>query len=76
MNGEVARLAADGLGLAAAPVFAAMAALTASGRGGDVLCMASPASPLSGMAAMYLLMAGVHLSPWLRLAAGQGARGR
>ena len=62
--------AADWLGLAAAPTFAVMALLTGVLGGGsaDVLCSAMPdASPLSGMAAMYLLMSTFHLAPWLRL---------
>lgn len=54
------------LSLAAAPVLAAMAAVTAGGPG--ALC-ASMSSPLEGMTAMYLLMAAFHLSPWLKLAA-------
>jgi hypothetical protein len=59
---------------AAAPTFAAMALLTAaSGSGGeDILCAAAHrASPLSGMAAMYLLMSAAHLAPWLKLLAGR-----
>ncbi len=58
--------------LAAAPTFAAMGLLTAlSGRGPeDILCAAHGASPLSGMAAMYLLMSAAHLAPWLKLLAG------
>lgn len=67
------RLAAPGaagwLGLAASPTFALMALAAAAGSGPpDVVC--SPmhtASPLSGMAAMYLLMSVFHLPPWLRL---------
>ena len=62
--------AADWLSLAAAPTFAAMALLTAVGGNGpaDVLCAAAQdASPLTGMAAMYLLMSAFHLTPWLKL---------
>ena len=58
------------LSLAAAPVFAMMALLTASHGGGsaDLLCSAvNGASPLSGMAPMYALMAVFHSPPWLRL---------
>lgn len=64
---------ADGLCLAAAPAFAVMAWITAAAGGEpDVLCSAMPdASPLTGMAAMYLLMSLFHLPPWLRLAAGR-----
>lgn len=62
--------AARWLGLAAAPTFAIMALVTGlqEARTGVMLCAAVPgASPLGGMAAMYLLMAGFHLAPWLRL---------
>jgi hypothetical protein len=62
--------AARGLQLAAAPIFAAMAMLTATAGGGasDSLCAAAlDASPLTGMVAMYVLMSVFHLAPWLRL---------
>jgi hypothetical protein len=61
---------ADWLGLAAAPTFAVMALLTSISGGGpaDVLCAAARnASPLGGMAVMYLLMSAFHLTPWLKL---------
>ena len=62
------RGAADWLCLAAAPSFAAMALLTGVfGGTPDVLCTAQGASPLSGMAAMYLLMSAFHSAPWLKL---------
>jgi hypothetical protein len=61
-------LMADWLSLAAAPTFAMMALLTGV-LGGDLPCSAAPASPLSGMVAMYLLMSAFHSSPWLRLIA-------
>ena len=64
--------AADGLSLAAAPTFALMALISGVG-GSDILC--SPdASPLSGMAAMYVLMSAFHLAPWLRLISSQRTR--
>jgi hypothetical protein len=57
---------ADWLALAAAPTFAIMALLTPVLSGTpDIFC--SAASPLSGMAPMYLLMSAFHLSPWLKL---------
>jgi hypothetical protein len=71
---RAARAIADWLGLAAAPTFAAMALLTAVlGSGAqDMLCSATPdASPLGGMAWMYMLMSAVHLAPWLRLISGR-----
>jgi hypothetical protein len=62
--------AADWLCLAAAPTFAMMALLTAVLGAGPqhMLCSAAQdASPLSGMAAMYLLMSAFHSGPWLKL---------
>lgn len=58
---------ARALGVAAAPTFAVMAAVTGlhEARAGASLCGAAP-SPLGGMALMYLLMSGCHLGPWLR----------
>jgi hypothetical protein len=70
-NGNAVSLgAADWLCLAAAPTFAIMALLTGGLGGGQMamICSSAPdASPLSGMAAMYLLMSAFHLAPWLRL---------
>jgi hypothetical protein len=64
-----ASAAADWLGLAAAPTFAAMALLSAFGGQTDILC--GGASPLSGMTAMYLLMTAFHTRPWLTLVANR-----
>ena len=58
------------LSLAAAPTFAIMALLTViqgDGMQGMVCATARNASPLTGMATMYLLMGAFHLAPWLRL---------
>jgi hypothetical protein len=69
--------AADWLGLAAAPTFAVVALLTGVSGGGSsgMLCSAMPdASPLNGMAAMYLLMSAFHSAPWLRLIFGRRSR--
>jgi hypothetical protein len=67
----VAHVAAEWLGFAAAPTFAAMALLTAAlGGGAEPLCSAH-GSLMSGMAPMYLLMSAFHAGPWLRLAAGR-----
>jgi hypothetical protein len=67
-NGAVATSlgAADWLSLAATPAFAVMALLTAA----DEPAMHG-ASPLSGMALMYLLMSLFHLPPWLKLLSGR-----
>jgi len=67
---EVAFGAADWLRLAAAPAFAIVALLTVFLGGGpnDLLCSAAhDASPLSGMAPMYVLMSAFHAAPWLKL---------
>jgi hypothetical protein len=61
--------AADWLYLAAAPIFAIMALLTAFLGSPDALC--SSASPLSGMVPMYLLMSAFHTAPWLKLIASR-----
>ena len=66
--------AAEFLCLAAAPTFATMALLTAVLGGGpaDMLCSSlQPASRLSGMVPMYLLMSAFHLAPWLKLVSGR-----
>jgi len=58
------------LSLAATPVFAGMAVLTATLGSGpaDILCAATHGSfPLSGMVPMYLLMSLFHSQPWFRL---------
>lgn len=56
------------LSFAAAPTFALMALATALSGAPDVLCVSVHAtSPLTGMAAMYLLMSAFHCAPWLRL---------
>jgi len=62
--------AADLLRLAAAPTFAGMAVLSSMLAHGspDALCStAHGASPLTGMAAMYVLMSIFHATPWLKL---------
>jgi hypothetical protein len=64
---------ADWLCLAAAPTFALMALLSClQGSNAPMLCMGS--SPLTGMAAMYLLMSAFHLAPWLRVISGRQVR--
>jgi hypothetical protein len=70
-DGNAAALGpADWLHLAAAPIFAIMALLTGAFGGGpsDMTCsMTHDASPLSGMALMYILMSAFHSAPWLKL---------
>ncbi|BAV46588.1 hypothetical protein MLTONO_1685 [Mesorhizobium loti] len=64
---------ADWLCLAAAPTFAVMALLSClQGSDATMLCMGT--SPLTGMAAMYLLMSAFHLAPWLRVISGRQTR--
>ena len=68
----VARAAADWLSLAAAPTFAVMALMTASGGQPQWLCAAAHLGlPLNGMVPMYLLMSAFHTGPWLRLISGR-----
>jgi hypothetical protein len=64
--------AAQLLSLAATPTFAIMALLAAVHGGSmpDMHCAAAGDGwPLTGMAAMYLLMSAFHLPPWLSLLA-------
>jgi hypothetical protein len=69
----IARVAADWLGLAAAPAFATMALATAAlGGGAEPLC-AARGSLMSGMFPMYLLMSAFHVGPWLRRITGSRA---
>jgi hypothetical protein len=64
---------ADWLCLAAAPTFALMALLSCL-QGGDAAMLCMGGSPLTGMAAMYLLMSAFHLAPWLRVISGRQVR--
>jgi hypothetical protein len=58
----------DGLRLAAAPTFAAMAVLTALPAGApDPICSTQAVSLLAGMTPMYVLMSVFHATPWLKL---------
>lgn len=59
--------AAGLLGLAAAPVFAVMAGISAASPSSMVVCSSvSALMPINDMALMYLLMSLFHLSPWLK----------
>jgi hypothetical protein len=70
----IARVAADWLGLAAAPAFATMALMTVClGGGAEPLCSAQHGSLWSGMVPMYLLMGAFHSAPWLRLISRRGS---
>lgn len=77
-GGTAARGAAGFLSLAAAPVLAGMAVLTAlSGDGVPAaLCSFAQGAPLGGMVPMYALMSLFHTAPWLRLLARPGAAAR
>ena len=66
----IARVAAEWLGLAAAPTFVMMALLTAALGGGAGSICSAHGSLVSGMVPMYLLMSAFHVAPWLRLIAG------
>ena len=56
------------LGLAAAPIFALMAWISATGPAGMAMCStAFSFVPINDMALMYLLMSVFHLPPWLKL---------
>ena len=73
-SGAAALGAADWLSLAAAPTFAVMALVTGvlGSSAADTVCTtaATPhTSPLTGMAAMYMLMSAFHSAPWLKLVA-------
>ena len=70
--------AAGWLGFAAAPTFALTALwIGLSGGRPDMLCMPMRhASPLDGMAAMYLLMSVFHAAPWLKAIARRRRRRR
>jgi hypothetical protein len=68
---------ADWLCFAAAPTFAIMALLTGVLGGGsrEILCSAMhDASPLGGMAWMYILMSAFHSTPWLKLISSRRKR--
>lgn len=70
-RGARPRNAADWLCLAAAPVFAIMALLTALFGTHDMVCSTvHAASPLNGMVPMYVLMSAFHCAPWLKLMSG------
>lgn len=71
-RGNAAALrAANRLYLAAAPMFAIMALVTAILDEGSSLCSVASPSVLSGMVPMYLLMSTFHLPPWLKLIASR-----
>jgi hypothetical protein len=67
---KAVRITNSGLCLAATPVFAAMACVSATG-GQDAMAMPTSAmqhaSMSDGMAVMYALMGVFHAPPWLKL---------
>jgi hypothetical protein len=65
-DAPIAGRASDWLSLAAAPTFALAALLTGMSGQQDMLCSPGHSSPMSGMTAMYLLMAAFHFPPWLK----------
>jgi hypothetical protein len=76
-SGNLGTGACQLLSLAAAPTFAIMALLTGVPDVSPPVCTAAQhASPLSGMAAMYLLMTVFHSVPWLKLISGRRHRAR
>ena len=69
-RGSASLGAAGWLRLFAAPTFSLMALLTLfadDGKAMPICTQAGEPALLSGMAAMYLLMAIFHLAPWLQL---------
>jgi hypothetical protein len=67
IKGQLAALGLRSLSLAATPVFAGMALLTArTADQSPFVCMNS-AAMLGGMTTMYALMSLFHLASWLRL---------
>jgi hypothetical protein len=59
----------DWLMLAATPIFAIMALLTAFDGGTEMICSSMGTSALSGMAPMYALMSVFHMPAWMQLIA-------
>jgi len=67
-GGDAAPVVVRCLGLAAAPVFAAMAIWIFASGEPDMLCRSlNGASMSDGMGMMYALMSVFHTGPWLRL---------
>lgn len=64
-----ARSVADGLAFAASPVLVALALVPGvpGGEAATSVCSSAGASPLTGMATMYLVMGVLHAAPWLKL---------
>jgi hypothetical protein len=74
----IAFAAAQWLRFAAAPTFTIMALLTVvlDNSLPNTFCKAAGSSWPGGMAPMYLLMAVLHLAPWLRLISRRGTAAR
>ena len=69
------RSTAGWLQLAAAPTFASMAWISATGAQGWEVCSSFPGLlPVNDMTLMYVLMGVFHLPPWLRLMSARSRR--
>jgi len=74
IGARLLRDAVGWLGLAASPVFALMAWISAGDGAQIPICSSAPGLlPVGGMTFMYLLMSLFHLSPWLKLASRPAA---
>jgi hypothetical protein len=67
----VARDAPGWIGLAASPIFALMALVSATDAPQAAICAPAGDMPIHDMIWMYLLMSLFHMSPWLKLASRQ-----
>jgi len=68
MIGSSAPASPEWFNLSVAPIFAAMALVSAATAGGPTGALCGPARgwPIDGMVVMYLLMCALHVTPWLK----------